>query len=438
MFRHRLQSAFESFDPNQIDSYFGEQLNQLSVVTSQELAPVKRVAIFTEAFVPKIDGVSKSTYLTLRYLQRTGREVIVFAPDIAPPNIGPSRVVRLPSFTMPLVPETRVATPFAPIGRILNDFKPDMIHLFSPEFMAMSGIDAARRLKIPVIANYQTDIPAYLDEHYGLKLLSDPFRRWLTYQHNRCHLTLVGSNATMKAINNWGIRRTRLWKRGVDLKRFSPQRRSELWRLRLLNGKPEGQTLRCLYVGRVAPEKRIDLLLEVAKMPNVALTIVGDGASREELEQRFAGTGTHFTGYLYGDALSQAYASADVFLFPGPSETFGQVVQEAMASGLPCIIVNQGGIVDLVEPGVNGFHCPLDAEAFRHAVQTLLDNPDLRHKMAAASRKRAASSPWESVMHQLEGYYNEAVELNRRLLMLRGERMTPPASANPWQRNLHM
>jgi glycosyltransferase involved in cell wall biosynthesis len=165
----------------------------------------------------------------------------------------------------------------------------------------------------------------------------------------------------------------------------------------------------------LAVEKRVDLLLEVARLPGVALTIVGDGALREELEMRFAGTGTHFTGYLFGDDLPQAYASADVFVFTGAAETFGQVVQEAMASGLPSVVINQGGVADLVLEGETGFTCPDDPAAFAAAVCRLRDEPGLRASMAARAYEIAAQRPWETIMAQLEQHYAEAVLLNDRL-----------------------
>jgi phosphatidylinositol alpha 1,6-mannosyltransferase len=422
MSRHRLQQALQNFNPAEIDAIFGENLFSHDALHTGEFANIQRVAIFTEAFLPKVDGVTKSAYLTMRYLQKTGREVLIFAPEMAPARIGDTRVVRMPAFSLPVAPETQVSVPTPFIRREINQFRPDLIHLFSPGWMAMSGIDAAHRINIPVIANYQTDIPGYLEKHYGFGALSPVAVRWLRYQHNRCYMTLVGSNSTMKELHHAGFKRLRLWRRGVDVECYNPEHRSELWRLRLQNGMEQDEVLRCLYVGRLAPEKRVDLLLEVARLPNVALTIVGDGALRDELEAKFAGTHTHFTGYLYGDALSQAYASADVFLFPGPNETFGQVVQEAMASGLPCVIVNRGGIVDLVQHNVNGFHCPPEPASFARAVQRLYNEPSLRKKMANASRDIATSHPWEVIMRQLEDYYIEAVALNHRLSKLKGQK----------------
>lgn len=171
-------------------------------------------------------------------------------------------------------------------------------------------------------------------------------------------------NYTLRELRSSGYHRLRRWGRGVNGARFNPAHRSTAMRERLLNGR-DPDLLLCIYVGRLANEKRVDLLLDVARTPGVALTIIGDGALRPELETLFAGTDTYFTGYLFGDELATAYASADAFFFTGVSETFGQVVQEALASGLPAVIsINQGGITDLVEHGVNGFICTDDPADF--------------------------------------------------------------------------
>jgi glycosyltransferase involved in cell wall biosynthesis len=166
----------------------------------------------------------------------------------------------------------------------------------------------------------------------------------------------------------------------------------------------------------------VDLLPEVARTPGVALTIIGDGARREALETLFAGTDTYFTGYLVGDDLPQAFASADVFVFTGPNETFGQVVQEAMASGLPAVVTQQGAVADLVLPGETGYICAEDPAGFAAAIIRLRDQPALREQIAFKSRQLAAQRPWETVLSQLETHYAEAVGLNERLL-----RLYPPA-----------
>jgi glycosyltransferase involved in cell wall biosynthesis len=321
-------------------------------------------------------------------------------------------VLPLPSFGLPAAPETRIALPSLRIGAALDQFKPDVVHCFSPALMSASAIGAARLRRLPIITNYQTDLPAYAP-YYGLGLLTGMAKTALRLMHNAAHLTLAPSHYTLSQLRAGGIRRLRLWRRGVNLTRFHPLRRSAAWRTRLLNGR-DPHSLLCLYAGRLAQEKRVDLLLEVARLPGVALTLVGDGPARPELERLFAGTGTHFIGYLYGDDLAAAYASADLFLFPGPTETFGQVVQEAMASGLPTVVTEQGGVADLVREGETGYRCAMTPAAFAEATLRLRDDPLLRARQGLAARQTAEQYPWSAVMAQLEGYYREAIRLNER------------------------
>lgn len=419
MVAHELIDAPSQFDTAETERVFGDEFALQPPDPSLALAPVRRVALFAEAFLPKVDGVSKSAFLTLRWLQLTGREVIVFAPDNAPSHIGASQVIALPSFGIPVAPESRVAIPHPTIMHHLEEFQPDLIHMFSPALLSVSGMLYGRQHNLPVIANYQTDLPGYA-EAYGWNFLSQITRDWLRFIHNGCHYTLAPSDFTIRQLQGWGYHRVRRWARGVDSTRFTPARRSEAARAKLLNGR-DADSLLCLYVGRLANEKHVDLLLETARLPGVALTIVGDGPLRAELETRFEGTGTRFTGYLYGDELADAYASADAFMFTGTQETFGQVVQEALASGLPSVIVNQGGITDLVTHGVTGFVCPEDALAFADAARQLRDDPALRERMAENARRTVESNSWEAIMAQLEGHYTAAVRLNERVT-----RMYPP------------
>ncbi|MFW5690954.1 MAG: glycosyltransferase family 4 protein [Chloroflexota bacterium] len=406
----------ETFDPQHIERIFGREVALRPPDLSVPLAPVKRVALITEAFLPKVDGVTKTAYLTMRYLRQTGRELLIFAPDISPPQIEGVRIVPLTSLGVPGVPETRMALPNPRIARELHEFRPDLIHMFSPAFMAVSGMANGRYMNVPVIANYQTDLPGYAAVYgkgKGGRIAGRVIHHWLRYVHNGCHLTLVPSNTTADELRAEGYKRLRSWGRGVDSVRFDPAHRSAEWRARLL-GDRDPDSLLCVYVGRLATEKRIDLLLDVARTPGVALTIIGDGAQREPLEEIFAGTDTRFTGYLVGDDLPAAFASADVFLFTGPYETFGQVVQEAMASGLPTVVTNQGSVKDLVIEGETGFVVEDTAEAFATVIRQLRDDPAMRQRMAQAARRAAEARPWERVLAQLETYYAEAVSANER------------------------
>lgn len=392
----------------------GSEFTVAPIDPAFKFSTIKRVAIFAEAFLPKIDGVSKTAVLVTRHLQQSGREVIIFAPDIngkTPDSLGPSQVVPVPSFELPGVPETKVGFPSPLVNQYLDKFKPDIIHLFSPAVLSLAGLWYGRNHDLPVIANYQSDLPGYATQ-YGIDLFSTPIRDGLRALHNNAHLTTVPSHYTIRQLKSWGFERLRFWPRGVDLDRFNPARRSQAMRRRMLAGRPDDSLL-VLYVGRLANEKRVDLLLEAAKLDGVALTIVGDGAEREELEELF-GDDAHFMGYVFGDELAEVYASADVFAFTGTNETFGQVVTEAMASGLPALVPNAGGVVDHVLDGINGFICQEDAADFRQKIEYLLEHPEHRLRMSEAALAYASQRPWETVMEMLEGYYEEAWHLAYR------------------------
>ena len=414
----RLLDNLHAQHGKNVDDYFGNPTLRDDIHTVPPFDKIKKVAVLTESFLPKVDGVVKTAYLTIRYLQETGREVLVFAPDISVSEVGNSRVIPLPSVGVPQAPETRMALPNPAIARHITEFQPDLIHLFSPAAMAVNGMAMGRHLNVPVIANYQTDLPGYAGQ-YGYPMLSEPLSRWLRYIHNGCHLTLAPTRTIIQELHNSGFHRVRHWGRGVNTVRFNPHHATQAMRDRLLNGR-DPNALLCIYVGRLAYEKRIDLLLEVAKLEGVALTIIGDGALREDLEHLFSGTDTYFTGYLIGDELAQAYASADVFTFTGENETFGQVIQEAMASGLPTVVINSGGAPDVIVAGETGIVVDSTPQAFADVICYFRDMPTIRAEMSIKARQVAEERPWSALMAQIEGYYEEAYWMNLRFKRLFG------------------
>ena len=375
---------------------------------------VRRVALFTEAFLPKIDGVTRTALLTVQHLQQTGRQVLIFAPHPTLSHVGESRVVAIPSFPFPPNPETRVAPPYPPALIPLRRFRPDLIHLFSPFSLGAIGLIGGGLLGIPVLANYQTDLPGYTNS-YNAPHVRRLFIDILRFIHNGCTLTLAPTPNTRVELQAWGFRRLRLWGRGVDTRRFSPARRRPAWRERLLAGRSADRLL-VLYVGRLSKEKHLETLHQIARHPALALTLIGDGHYRTQAERALCADGgsAHFTGPLYGDDLADAYAAGDVFAFPGPEETFGQVVLEAMASGLPAIVTARGGPASYVADGVSGFICPVDDGAAFCAAALRLCDADRRAAMGAAARRYAESCAWPSVMAQLESYFTEAAALHAR------------------------
>jgi glycosyltransferase involved in cell wall biosynthesis len=238
--------------------------------------------------------------------------------------------------------------------------------------------------------------------------------RYFRLIHNLADLTLAPSNFTAEEITEKGFHNIKVWSRGVDTERFSPAKRSQAWRVRFTDGYPGTPVL--LYVGRLAKEKRIHLLYEViTNLPEACLVIVGDGPARSELETLFANTNTIFTGYLNGEDLAHAYASADVFVFPGANETFGNVVLEAMASGLPVIAPKSGGVVDFVRDGETGYlFAPDDMVSLLYTTRLLVQYPTITRRMGKAGWAFAQQRNWSTVMDELVEHYQVLLKDHQR------------------------
>lgn len=222
-------------------------------------------------------------------------------------------------------------------------------------------------------------------------------------------MNLAPSRATQRELEEHGIRAVGLWSRGVDAQRFHPRRASAAMRERLTSGDTEAPLL--LYVGRLSPEKRVEWLRAVVRaLPHVRLAVVGDGPSRASLESLFAGTPAAFTGYLTGDDLAAACASADLFVFPGANETFGNVALEAMASGLPVIAPRAGGVLDHVVDGRTGvLFEPDDLGSLVMAARWLVHDASFARRLGQAAGARARERTWESELDRLLDVYRDVL-----------------------------
>jgi len=359
-----------------------------------------RIAIFTETFLPKLDGVANTLCYLLEHLARRGHDCLMFAPEGAPERYAETTIIGLSSFAFPLYPELRLVPPGFNVEAEMKEFGPDIVLLINPALLGLVGLRHARALDLPVVASYNTDMP-YYTEKYGLGLFKDPVMAYFRWIHNQADLNLCPSNFTRKQLESWGFERLKLWRRGVDSERFSPGYRSQEMRERLSGGAPDAPLL--VYVGRLGIEKRIDMLRPALDaLPEARLAIVGDGPNREELETLFAETNTVFTGFLRGEDLSRAYASGDVFCFPSASETFGNVVLEAMASGLPVVVARSGGQVDHVRQGVNGLlFSTEDQDALVQAVVRLASDLPYARQLGANALEYARTQTWEIILDTL-------------------------------------
>ncbi len=376
-----------------------------------------RIALICETFLPDVNGVTTTLCRLLEHVQRSGHEAVLFAPQGAPSSYAGAEVVPLSGMPLPMYPELKLTPPQPGLTAHLRRFQPDLVHLVGPVVLGAIVPGIVRRLGLPLIASYHTDFGAY-SRHYGFGFLQHGVNAWLRWIHNRCRINLCPSSATLRLLRAAGFRRLRIWGRGVDTERFHPRFRSEAWRAAV--GARPGERI-VLYVGRLAAEKRVDLLPEAIRgLPDIRLVVVGDGPFRAELQRRCAGLPAHFTGYLKGEDLATAYASADAFLFPSDTDTFGQVIQEAMASALPVVAARAGGALDLVRPGETGYlFTPSVASDLRARLRELLANDSRRIAQGQAGRAAAERRSWPSVMAELMAYYERALHRRRRPVMLR-------------------
>jgi phosphatidylinositol alpha 1,6-mannosyltransferase len=361
-----------------------------------------RVAVVAESFLPTRNGVTTSVCRTLEHLARRGHDAVVLCPGPAPATFAGAPVIGVPSVSFQRFP---VGLPSSTVIRTLTSFAPDAIHLASPFVLGSTGMAAARKLGVPTVAVFQTDIAGFARRHHA-GWLSGPAWRWIRHLHEQADLTLAPSSASLQELRAHAIPRVALWQRGVDGERFTPGRRPSpavtALRARLA---PDGEVL-VGYVGRLAAEKRVGRLAAIADLPGVRLVVVGDGPARRALERNLPRARVAFLGWLDGDDLADAYAALDLFVHTGTEETFGQTLQEAMASGVPVIAPAIGGPLDLVAPGLNGLLYPAESDAgLRAAVTTLASDAPQRRWMATAARAGVERKTWELRGDELIAHY---------------------------------
>ncbi|WP_203820459.1 glycosyltransferase family 4 protein [Paractinoplanes ferrugineus] len=365
-----------------------------------------RVALVTESFLPDVNGVAHSVVRTAEHLLRRGHQPMVIAPQ-PPPAVRevrvdvPYPVVRIPSVRMPGYPQIRLGLPTPTMTGAMRAHGTDVVHLASPFVLGAWGMAAARSLRLPTVAVYQTDVAAYA-RAYKVGMTEGAAWRWIRTVHNAANRTLVPSSESGLALTAHGVERIHLWRRGVDDVQFHPDRRTVGMRRVLA---PDNEVV-VGFVGRLAVEKQIDLLADVSRLPGVRLVIVGDGPAGPAL--RKALPQAKFLGVRRGRQLARIYASFDIFAHTGPYETFGQAVQEAMASGLPVVAPNAGGPVDLVQHGRTGYLVPpFEAAGFTEAVSSLAADPRRRADLGAAGRRAIEGRSWAAVGDELLGHYED-------------------------------
>jgi phosphatidylinositol alpha 1,6-mannosyltransferase len=370
-----------------------------------------RIALITESFLPHVDGVSNAACRTLEHLRLRGHEALLVAPGAGPASYAGTPVLSAPSFPMPGYPQFRAATPWPRLTGVLRGFAPDVVHLAAPAGLGAQAAWSARRLGVPSVAVYHTDLAGFA-ARYGLGAAEGSVRRWLARVHRLADRTLAPSWDAVDTLLRCGVSQVMRWVRGVDLDRFHPRHRDPALRARLA---PGGELL-VGYVGRLAREKRLELLAGLTGAggpPNVRLVLVGDGPMRARLEHDLPGAA--FLGFRSGAALSAAVASLDVFVHAGTDETFCQAAQEAKASGVPVVAPAAGGLLDLVEDGRTGLlYPPGSAAGMRERVGALAADAPARRAMGLAARASVRGRSWPDVGDELIGHYRDVVGARER------------------------
>jgi phosphatidylinositol alpha 1,6-mannosyltransferase len=372
-----------------------------------------RIAVITESFLPTVNGVTTSVCRVLDHLRVRGHDALVITPSAG----APARYLGYPVHQVPALAYRRfpVGLPSPAVQGILADFAPDVLHAASPFLLGAQGIAAAKRLGVPSVAVYQTDVARYAARH-GLAAATGLAWRMVRRAHENADLTLVPSSASQRDLEEAGVQRLDRWGRGVDTALFTPNRRSSpgatALRRRL---SPSGEVV-IGYVGRLAPEKQLERLRALRGLRGVRIAVVGDGPSRSSLSRTLRGMPITWLGQRSGTELAEAYAALDLFVHTGSEETFGQTLQEAHASGVPVIAPAAGGPLDLVEHGVDGllFDVVDDGEArLRTSVAALVGDPELRGRMGEAGRRKVRTRTWDVLCDELLGHYAAAIRDHR-------------------------
>jgi len=370
-----------------------------------------RVAIVTESFPPVFNGVANSVVRVLETLKSEGHEAIVIAPTTPGDYFLGFRTHRVPSF--PLF-QFQLGLPNPFVSKILDEFKPDVVHAASPVLLGGQAIAWADRNQVPAVAIFQTDIAAYA-ERYGFKLLRPLVDKAMASFHASATINLAPTSEVRDYLVNLGLRNVSVWGRGVDLDLFHPNRKvsAEVSQLRAKYA-PSGQKI-VGFVGRLAAEKQVDRFSELFSIENTTFVIVGDGPERNNLVESFAGAPVHFAGKRVDEDLANHYASFDAFVHFGTEETFGQTIQEAQAAGVPVLAPCAGGPKFLIESGVSGFlidpYAPL---GFTSVLENLLGSSALSARIAESGRRSVLNKSWKANNEKLLAFYEEALAITRQ------------------------
>lgn len=370
-----------------------------------------RVAIFTDTYYPQINGVSNTIFHYIQYLEEQQIPYVIISPLYQQKLIDKEQgyqIVRVRSVSFLLYKEAKIALPKRKeMKRLIDEFKPTVIHAMTEFTIGLTGVRYGRQHKIPVVSNYSTHFADHL-KHFKLGWFIRPIKRYLSWFHRQASMTTCPSHHADQYLTSLGIKKTYIFGRGIQHDAFSPTFRDNRWRKQFGD-----QPFIYLYVGRISVEKELHLALEAfqrikKREHRVVFVIVGDGPKKTIYEKQYPDV--HFTGYLTGKALSMAYASSDVFVFPSSTETFGNVVLEAMASALPVIVANEGGVLENVKNMHNGMIAnQQDVESYERLMLLYYVNRQHHQAMKNQALSDIKDKHWHKIFHHQLLLYRDLI-----------------------------
>jgi glycosyltransferase involved in cell wall biosynthesis len=376
-----------------------------------------RIALFSGNYNYVRDGANQALNRLVGYLLRQGAKVRVYAPTVADPAFEPTGdLVSLPSVAIPRRPEYRIPTGIpARVRRDLADFAPNIVQIASPDIAAHRAVSWARARKVPVVASVHTRFETYLT-YYHLQLFEPLLRSGLRRLYRRCDALLVPARSTAAVLRAQRMNpNIFIWSRGVDREQFNPGQRDMQWRREL--GVADGD-LAVMFLGRLVLEKGLDVFVEAIeelrrrKVPHRPL-VIGEGPARSWFEERMP-TGV-FVGEQVGPDLGRAVASADVFLNPSVTESFGNVTLESMACALPVVAASATGATSIIRDGETGILVePDDIQGFADALESYVRDPELRRRHGEAGLEIARTHDWDEVNSAVLKVYKGLLEHRRR------------------------
>ncbi len=413
-----LAPYFVAFSVHSDDKQFTREVHQAFFSPPDRTGRRKsmnNVAHFTDTFY-EVNGVAGTLKKQIRAARRAGKQYTVITCDAESHpndqlihNFEPIRVYELSVY-----PEQKLF--FPPFLEMLDYCHKEgftHIHSATPGPLGLAALAIARILKLPIVGTYHTALPQYAHYLTGDGSVEDLMWKYIVWYYDQMHSVYVPSRATAHELIEKGIppHKVRIFPRGVDTELFHPSKRNGLL---TRNGREGALTL--LYVGRVSKEKNLEILVKVFKSltdatDGIQLVVVGDGPYLPEMREALADKPVHFTGYLEGDRLAGAYASCDLFVFPSTTDTFGNVVLEAQASGIPVVVTDQGGPQENIVPGETGFVVRgNDEESLLRTLQSIMQNTHRLKLMGAAARRYAEKRSFDQAFEQAWELYSETTE----------------------------